>query len=298
MPAVMGGCGRITGDGRAIGDEEVCWFTVTPRRGILGTMSAMRTTGPHQLREAYRRVMQRIGEAAQRRGRTAEDVLMVAVTTTASPDEIRTLVEMGHGDFGETRVQQLGQRVAALEEFLGRRRFLSRGQTVDLPEIRWHMVGNIPRNKVRQVVPLVRLIHCVDNLRLAEELHALGARQSDREPDEKPIEVLLQVNATGLEHHGGLALPAVMHVAEQVDSMLHLRLRGLMTDAPAGASPDETRALFARTAELFEETRILKYAGPNFNILSMGQSNDFEIAVEEGANIVRIGRAIFGESEG
>ncbi len=250
------------------------------------------------MRDAYRRVMQRIGEAAQRRGRAAADVHLVAVTTTASPDEIRTLVEMGHSDFGETRVQHLGQRVATLDEFLGRRRFLSRGNAVDQPEVRWHMVGNIPRNKVRQVVPLVRLIHCVDNLRLAEELHALGARQNDRErADEKPIEVLLQVNATGQENHFGLALPAVMHVAEQVDSMLHLRLRGLMTDAPVGAPPEQTRALFARTAELFEETKALKFAGPHFNILSMGQSHDFEIAVEEGANIVRIGKAIFGDVE-
>jgi len=259
----------------------------------------MRTTGPHQVRDAYRRVLQRIGEAASRRSRKPDDIHLVAVTTTASPDEIRTLVEMGHGDFGETRVQQLGQRVATLEEFLGRRRFLSRGHSVDLPDIRWHMVGNIPRNKVRQVAPLVRLIHSVDNLRLAEELHSLGARQNDRERgEEKPIEVLLQVNATGLENHFGLALAAVPHVAEQVDSMLHLRLRGLMTDAPAGASADEIRSLFARTAEIFEETRGLKVAGQHFNILSMGQTNDFEIAVEEGANIVRVGRAIFGETEG
>lgn len=243
--------------------------------------------------------MQQIGEAAARRGRNVEHIHMVAVTTTASPDEIRTLVELGHADFGETRVQQLGQRVATLEEFLGRRRFLSRGSSVDLPETRWHMVGNIPRNKVRQVVPLVRLIHSVDNLRLAEELHALGARQNDRpQSEEKLIDILLQVNASGLENHFGLALPAVAHVAEQVDSMFHLRLRGLMTDVPAGTSPEERRAMFARTAEIFEDVRRLRFTGPHFNILSMGQSDDFEIAVEEGANIVRVGKAIFGETEG
>ncbi len=251
------------------------------------------------MRDAYRRVMQRIGEAAARRDRNADQIHLVAVTTTASPDEIRTLLEMGHSDFGETRVQHLGQRVATLQETLGRRRFMSRGQSIDLPDPRWHMVGGIPRNKVRQVVPLVRLIHSVDNLRLAEELHALGARQHDRDThEEKPIEILLQVNASGIESQPGLALPAVMHVAEQIDSMLHLRLRGLMTDVPAGFNADQRRALFARTAEAFAEIRTLKFIHRNFNILSMGQSDDFEIAVEEGANIVRIGRAIFGESEG
>lgn len=262
-------------------------------------MSATRTTGPHQVRDAYRRVKQQIGEAATRRGRDADQIHLVAVTTTASPDEIRILVEMGHSDFGETRVQQLGQRVAALEEFLGRRRFLSRGQSIDQPDIRWHMVGSIPRNKVRQVVPLVRLVHSVDNLRVAEELHAMGARQNDRiDGSDQPIDVLLQVNASGLENHFGLALPAIAHVAEQVDSMFHLRLRGLMADAPASYNKEQRRDLFARTAEAFEEMKALRFTGKHFNILSMGQSDDFEVAVEEGANIVRIGKAIFGEAEG
>ena len=251
------------------------------------------------MRDAYRKVKQQIDEAAARRNRDAQNIHLVAVTTTASPDEIRTLVEMGHSDFGETRVQQLAQRVAALEEFMGRRRFLSRGHSIDLPEIRWHMVGTIPRNKVRQVVPLVRLVHSVDNLRVAEELHALGARQNDRiEASEQPIEILLQVNASGLENHIGLALPAIAHVAEQIDSMLHLRLRGLMTDAPANYNLDQRRELFARTFEAFEDMRTLRFIGQHFNILSMGQSDDFEVAVEEGANVVRVGKAIFGEAEG
>jgi len=250
------------------------------------------------VRDAYRRVKQQIEDAAARRERDAQKIHLVAVTTTASPDEIRTLVELGHGDFGETRVQQLAQRVAALEEFLGRRKFLSRGHSIDLPDIRWHMVGSIPRNKVRQVVPLVRLVHSVDNLRVAEELHALGARQNDRiDGAEQPIEILLQVNVSGLENHFGLALPAIAHVAEQVDSMFHLRLRGLMTDAPASYNMDQRRALFARTAEAFEDMKSLRFITPHFNILSMGQSDDFEVAVEEGANVVRIGKAIFGEAE-
>ncbi|MEX2215680.1 MAG: YggS family pyridoxal phosphate-dependent enzyme [Phycisphaeraceae bacterium] len=261
---------------------------------------ATRTTGPQQVRDSYRRVMQQIGEAAARRSRKASDVIMVAITRTGTPDEIRTLAELGQSDFGEPRVQQLPQRVTSLGEFLGRKRFLNRGDEVPATEIRWHLVGPLPRPKARQIIPLCRLIHTVDNLRLAEELHSFGARKSSRDDgdgDEKPIEILLQVNASGREDQFGLMMPAVMPVAEQIDSMMHLRLRGLMVDAPPHCSSDEARAVYTRVNELFQEMRTSRYVSRHFNILSMGRSDDFEIAVEEGANIVRIGKAIFGEVE-
>lgn len=263
-------------------------------------MSLTRTTGPQQVRDAYRRVQQRIGEAAARRGRAADDVLLVAVTRTASPDEIRTLVEMGHGDFGESRAVMLPQLVAGLEEFLGRKRFLARGHSVDLPEIRWHMVGPVPRNKSKQIVPFVRLVHGVDNLRLAEELHVAAARlqPEDLNTEPRPLDILLQVNAGEREGAGGLALAAVAHVAEQIDSMVHLRVRGLMALPPAGCDDVERRAVYRRAADLFHEMPSLPFIGPHFTVLSMGSSDDFEIAIEEGANVVRVGRAIFGQREG
>jgi pyridoxal phosphate enzyme (YggS family) len=253
-----------------------------------------------QVRDAYRRVTQRIGEAAARRGRSADDVLLVAVTRTASPDEVRLLVEMGHGDFGESRAPALPQLVAGLEEFLGRKRFLARGHAVDLPEVRWHLVGQVPRGKSKQVIPYVRLIHSVDNLRLAEELHAAAARMQpdDLRTEPRPVDILLQVNATERDGGPGLALPAVMHVAEQIDTMVHLRLRGLMVMPPADCDPYERRAAFARAADLFHEMRPLPFVGQHFTVLSMGSSVDFEMAIEEGANMVRVGRAIFGEREG
>lgn len=255
-------------------------------------------TGPSQLRDAYRRLCDRIEAAASRVGRRGEDVLMVAVTKHATPDQIRTLVELGHTDLAENRVQQLQQRVAMLEEFLNRKRTLggatsdaADGERAAVPTVRWHMVGHLQRNKAKAVVPLVTLIHSVDSLRLAEEIHSFCARRDE------VADILIQVNASGEANKFGIAPPAVLHLAEQIDSMIHLRLRGLMTMAPYSENPEDARPTFARTAELFHELRREQVGGDQCNILSMGMSGDFEVAIEEGANIVRIGQSLFGPVE-
>ncbi len=255
----------------------------------------MQTSPGNRLREAYRRVNEQIGEAAARSGRRREDIVLVAVTKNASPDQIRAVVEMGQVDLGENRVQHLAQRVAQLEEFLSRKRTLGGAATRSAGEsplhVRWHMIGHLQRNKVKNVVPLVQLIHSVDSLRLAEELHAYGARH------EKTIDILLQVNTSGEASKFGVAAPAAIHLAEQIDTMLHLRLRGLMTMAPYSENPEDSRPTFARAAEIFAEMQSAKIGGPDLNVLSMGMTNDYHVAIEEGANLVRIGRALFGENE-
>ncbi|MCX5660498.1 MAG: YggS family pyridoxal phosphate-dependent enzyme [Planctomycetota bacterium] len=256
----------------------------------------MRMTGPNQLRDSYRKVMETVARASERSRRQAKDVCVVAVTKTASPDQIRSVVEMGHTDMGENRVQHLAQRVASLDEFLSRRRALgavaSRTAHTDVPaSVRWHMIGHLQRNKVKQIIPLVQLIHSVDSLRLAEELHAFGSRT------ERTIDILLEVNTSGESQKFGIAPPAVIHLAEQVDTMMSLRLRGIMAMAPYSDNPEDARPVFARTYELFQEVRAAGVAGQHFNILSMGMSGDYEVAIEEGANLVRIGRAIFGDQE-
>ena len=254
-----------------------------------------RTSTRQQLRDNYRRVQDTMAEAAVRAGRRPTDVLLVAVTKNAGPDEIRNLVEMGHIDLGENRVQQLQQRVASLEEFLARKRQLGAASTRDqgqVPEkIRWHMIGHLQRNKVKQVVPLVQLIHSVDSLRLAEELHTYAARH------DVTIDILLQVNTSGEASKFGVAAPAAIHLAEQIDTMVNLRLRGLMTMAPVGDNPESARPTFARCAEIFEDIRNEKIGGDAFTVLSMGRSVDYEVAIEEGANLIRVGRALFGEGE-
>ena len=259
-------------------------------------MAGASIAGSTKLKDAYRRVMDRVAAAAERSGRRPSDVLVVAVTKHAGPDQIRQLVELGQADLGESRVQNLPQRVALLSEFLARHRTLGRAngnriQTVPT-QVRWHMVGHLQRNKVKQVIPLVQLIHSVDSLRLAEEVHA----QADRL--DRVVDVLLQVNATQEPSKFGVTAPAAFHLAEQMDTMINLRLRGLMTMAPLNFSSDQARSCFARTAEIFGDIRDAGIGSRHLNALSMGMTNDFEIAIEQGANVVRIGRALFGEEAG
>jgi len=258
-------------------------------------MSTSPSVTQAELQDKYRAVNDRIADAAARSGRSARDVLMVAVTKNAGPEQIRSLVEMGHVDLGENRVQQLSQRVGQLTEFLNRKKSLGSASTKTgdgTPDaVRWHMIGHLQRNKVKQVVPLVQLIHSVDSLRLAEELHSFAARRDET------IDILLQVNASGEQQKHGIAPPAVLHMAEQIDSMMHLRLRGLMCMAPYSDNPEDARPVFARTAELYQDLKAAGEIGQYATVLSMGMSGDFEVAIEEGANVVRIGTALFGETE-
>ncbi len=246
---------------------------------------------PDSLQERYAQVKERVAAAARAAGRSPESVLIVAVTKFAEPDQVRTLVELGHRDFGENRVQHLIQQAAMVEEFLARARMLPGAAKVSGEPVRWHMIGHLQRNKARKVVEFARLIHSVDSLRLAEELQQIALRR------EQSIEVLLQVNCSGEKSKFGCPVPAAIALAEQIDTMLNVRVRGLMTMAALDADPAETRETFARCRELFEEMKRAGIGEGRFDLLSMGMTNDFEAAIAEGANIVRIGTAIFGAAK-
>ena len=242
------------------------------------------------LKGRYDEVRRRIAETAARCGRRPDAIVLVAVTKYASIDQIRELIEYGHTDFGENRVQNLIQRVAQVDEFLQRRRQLRGGKARAIPkQVRWHMVGHLQRNKVRKVLDLLRLVHCVDSLRLAEEIQTAAARRDD------PVEVLIQVNTSGEKTKSGVAPAAARHLIDQIDTMMSIRPRGLMCMAPLVDDPRLARPTFERFRELFEDICSAGVGGDRFDILSMGMSNDFEVAIECGANIVRIGTAIFGE---
>lgn len=247
---------------------------------------------PPDLKDAFHQVNDRIADAATRSGRRPEDVVLVAVTKYATVDQIQKTLELGVMDFGESRGQNLAQRVAQIDEFITRKaRLPSAVPTAKklVPEqVRWHMIGHLQRNKVKQVVPLVSLVHSVDSLRLAEELHNYAARQ------DITIDILMQINTAGEAQKFGIAAPAAIHLAEQIDTMMHLRLRGLMTMAPYSDNPEDARPVFARTREVFEDIRTSGYVDNAFNVLSMGMSGDFEVAIEEGANVIRIGSALYG----
>ncbi|MGP1309467.1 MAG: YggS family pyridoxal phosphate-dependent enzyme [Phycisphaerales bacterium] len=256
-------------------------------------------TDPNEttLAQRYQAVRDRIANAAARAERDPASVMLVAVTKFADPSDIRELIALGHRDFGENRVQNMLQRVAMADEFIERTRTLAAVDglsSVKLPSdsvVRWHMIGTLQRNKVKKVVDCARLIHSVDNLRLAEEIHTLAVRR------DRPVEVLMQVNCSGEAQKGGVAPAAAIALAEQMETMINVRLRGLMTMAAYSDNPEDSRSTFRRLRELFEEMEKCGFADGRFNILSMGMSNDFEVAIEEGANLVRVGSAIFGERE-
>jgi pyridoxal phosphate enzyme (YggS family) len=260
----------------------------------MGELMTSRTDPPTppqgSLSERYASVRDRIARAAQRAGTDPRSVVLVAVTKTAEPDQIRELIKLGHVDFGENRVQQLVQRATIIDEWLHRQRSLPGTGWKPPASVRWHMIGHLQRNKAKKVLEICRLIHSVDSLRLAEEIQALTTKR------EQPIDVLLQVNMSGEESKSGCAPAAAIHLAEQIDTMLNVRIRGVMTMAPLSANPDDARWCFARCRDLFHEIRDAGIAPGNFNILSMGMSSDFEIAIEEGSNLVRIGSSIFGEA--
>jgi len=245
--------------------------------------------------------MGRVASAAARSGRRPEDIITIAVSKYATAADIRRLIDLGHRDFGENKVQQLEQRYAMASEYCERLRVLpqtrSSGPSDDKPTsapsdtdpIRWHMIGHLQRNKAKKVADMIRLVHSVDSLRLVEELQSYGLKK------DKTVDVLVQVNVSGEEQKYGVPLPAARALCEQIDQLVYVRVRGLMTMAPYTDDPESVRWVFSRSRELFEDIRRLGLSEGRFNLLSMGMSGDFEVAIEEGANLVRIGSAIFGE---
>ncbi|MEX2218400.1 MAG: YggS family pyridoxal phosphate-dependent enzyme [Phycisphaerales bacterium] len=247
--------------------------------------------GDGTLKSRYEAVKERVAAAARRAGRAPSDIVIVAVTKYADPEQVRALAHLGHRDFGESRVQHLIQQAAMMDEFMSRRRIAHTVAAAmgEVEPVRWHMIGHLQRNKARKAVELCRLIHSVDSLRLAEEIQALATRR------EQPVDVLVQVNCSGEASKHGCPIPAALHLAEQIDTMMQVRVRGLMTMAPLSENPEDARVTFRRCRELFHEIAKTGVSEGKFNILSMGMSSDYEVGIEEGANMVRVGAAIFGE---
>lgn len=238
--------------------------------------------------ERLHQVRQRIIDAARRGKRNPDKITLIAVTKNANLRQIQELIQAGHRDFGESRVQHLLLRAQEIDKWLDENQG---GRLPTKAEIRWHMIGHLQRNKAVHVLSIVNLIHSVDSLRLAEQLNELMARR------EHPARILMEVNTTGEGSKFGIPLPAAVHLAEQIETMAHLQFTGLMTMAQLSDNPEEIRESFIRLRELFEEIQQRRIVGPHFEHLSMGMSNDFEIAIEQGSTMVRVGTAIFGEAE-
>jgi pyridoxal phosphate enzyme (YggS family) len=238
-----------------------------------------------KLIENSKHIEQRIADACRKARRDPSSVMLVAVTKYASLELVRAMVELGMAELGESRVQELIRRAAMVREWLGRRAWDSSAKAPKPP--RWHMVGHLQRNKVRPLLPWVDMIHSVDSLRLAEEIDAEAGKLGQKVP------ILLEVNAADEPSKFGVAVAATTHLAEQVHSLRHLELRGLMAMAPQTGDVSVIRHTFQRVRELFDEIIGERICGPAFKDLSLGMSSDFEHGIEFGATHVRIGSALF-----
>jgi pyridoxal phosphate enzyme (YggS family) len=240
-----------------------------------------------KISERIKRIKDAISSTCARVGRDPGEVKLVVVTKSAAIEAIKDVIRLGLTELGENRVQQLKKVSAEVAEFLQEQK-----ENQTLPKkIDWHMIGHLQRNKVRQVLSITSLIHSVDTLRLAEEINASAAKLN------LCPKVLLQVNTSNEPQKYGVPIAAVIHLAEQVETLPNLKLIGLMTMAPLTHNKDIVRACFARARELFVEMRGEKIVGPDFAEMSMGMSSDYQVAIEEGATILRIGSAIFAGCE-
>jgi len=236
-----------------------------------------------KISEKLKRIKDTIDSSCERAGREPSEVKLVVVTKSATLEDVQQVIGLGVTDLGENRVQQLKKVSAPVVEFLHG----PDGDPALLKKIRWHMIGHLQRNKVRQVLPIAVLIHSVDTLRLAEEINTAAAKLNLNP------RILLQVNTSDEPQKYGVPVGAATHLAEQIETLPNVQLVGLMTMAPLTHNKDIVRSCFVRARELFIEMRGEKVVGPRFTELSMGMSSDYEIAVEEGATILRIGSAIF-----
>ncbi len=212
----------------------------------------------------------RMAAACGRAGRAPDSVKLVAVTKTVGPEVIRLLPELGVSDIGENRVQAARSKRESLGGDLG---------------LRWHMVGRLQTNKVRHALRLFGMIHSLDRLALAQEIERRAGRE------QRPVDVLVQCNTSGEETKAGVEDSELVRLLDRLVELEWVRVRGLMTMAPIVEDAEDARPFFAALRRLAEKARAA--TGLPLPELSMGMTQDFEVAIEEGATMVRIGTALF-----
>jgi len=216
-------------------------------------------------------VKKRIEEACAKSGRDPKDVTLVAVSKKKPEEDILELYRAGQRDFGENYIQEL------------------RTKQEDLPkDIRWHMIGHLQRNKVKYIAGNIAMIHSVDSLELAETIDREALKNG------RIIPILMEVNVAGEESKFGVRPEEADALAEQISHLQNVRLQGFMTSAPFAENPEEDRPVFRNLRKLSVDIGQKNYNNVTVDALSMGMTNDYSVAVEEGSTIVRVGTAIFG----
>lgn len=217
-------------------------------------------------------INEKISDIALSCGRDPDDIVLIAVTKTVSPSNISKALEAGLQNFGENRVQELVEKYDKIDK-----------------KAKWHLIGSLQTNKVKYIIDKVELIHSLDRIKLAKEIEKRAAR-IDRQ-----IPALIQVNISGESTKSGIIPEETMDFIEAMKQYPHIRIKGLMTIGPLTEDRELIRDCFRQMKKLFDEIKTKKFSHAQMQYLSMGMTNDFDIAIEEGANMVRIGRAIFGE---
>ena len=223
------------------------------------------------LKDNLQEVEERIQAACRRAGRDRSEVTLVAVSKTKPVETLQEAYDLGVRVFGENKVQEIREKYEALPK-----------------DIEWHMIGHLQTNKVKYIVDKVRLIHSVDSLRLAEMI------EKEAEKQDRIVDILLEVNVAEEESKFGLRTDEVLPLAEKITELSHIRLRGLMTIAPFVENPEKNRVIFANLHKLYVDIKEKNIDNGTVSILSMGMTNDYEVAIEEGATMVRVGTGIFG----
>ncbi|MFZ5801326.1 MAG: YggS family pyridoxal phosphate-dependent enzyme [Candidatus Omnitrophota bacterium] len=216
-----------------------------------------------------------IAAVCAKAGRDPQEITLVAVTKTATVEDIKEAAAAGITDFAESRVQEAREKFARLKH---------------IPGLRWHLVGHLQTNKIKPALEIFLLIHSVDSLRLLQEINKCASRW------EKPAEVLLQVNVSGEKTKFGVSPEGVDEILKEAAGLEAVRVKGLMTIAPLTNDEKAIRAAFSGLRRLKERVE-RSISAPNIVMqhLSMGMTNDYRIAIEEGSNMLRIGRGIFGK---
>ncbi len=224
------------------------------------------------IRENVQFARNKIAEACRRRGRKSEEIELVAITKTVDVEQINEAIEAGIRVVGENRVQEAWRKFQEVGE-----------------KAHWHMVGHLQTNKVKRVLQFADMIHSVDSVYLAREI------QTQAKKLERTIEILIQVNTSGEESKFGLEPEATIGAIEEVSTLPNLKIKGLMTIGAFLPNPEDVRPCFKLLHDLKDRVNERGITSVEIGTLSMGMTNDYEIAIEEGSTMVRVGTAIFGE---
>lgn len=217
-------------------------------------------------------VEKRVQAACDRAGRARDEVTLIAVSKTKPVSDIEEVLTTGILDYGENKVQELSDKYELLPK-----------------NIRWHMIGHLQRNKVKYLIGKVVLIHSVDSLRLAEQIEHEAAKADVVMP------VLIEVNVAEEESKFGTTSAAATQLVEEVAKLPHIKVKGLMTIAPFTDNPEDNRIYFRKLKQLSVDIKSKNIDNVDMDELSMGMTGDYEVAIEEGATMVRVGTGIFGE---